>query len=278
MTKSNILITGANGQLGTELSHLLPNAIFTNSKQLDITCMPMVQDFIHDNNIDTVINCAAYTAVDRAEQEPEKAMDVNKNGPMNLAKCVKNIIHISTDYVFDGASNHPYKPNDRTYALSVYGQTKRAGEKSVLLNAENAIIIRTSWLYSPYGNNFLKTMRRLGAEKDEINVVCDQIGTPTYAADLAHAIVDIVPQMSLQTRGIYHFSNEGACSWYDFAHEIMKQSGLKCRVNPIPSSQYPTLAKRPFYTVLDKSDIKRMFDIKITHWTDALERCITRMK
>jgi len=273
-----ILITGSNGQLGTELSHLIPNAVFTDVAQLDITNADAVKRFINDNEIGTVINCAAYTAVDRAEDDFELAHKINAVGPKNLAKNVEKIIHISTDYVFDGTAHTPYKPGDFTRPLSVYGKTKRSGELEVLENAGKAIIIRTAWLYSPYGNNFVKTMRRLGAEKEEINVVNDQIGTPTYAADLAKAIVDIVPQISYKTRGIYHFTNEGVCSWYDFAHEIMKQSGLKCRVNPIPSSAYPTKAPRPFYSVLDKSDIKDTFGVKIPHWTDALGRCIERIR
>jgi dTDP-4-dehydrorhamnose reductase len=273
-----ILITGSNGQLGTELSHLIPNAVFTDITQLDITNADAVKKFINDNEIETVINCAAYTAVDRAEDDFELAYKINAVGPKNLAENVENIIHISTDYVFNGTNYTPYKPGDFTSPLSVYGKTKRAGEVMVLENASKAVIIRTAWLYSPYGNNFVKTMRRLGAEKQEINVVNDQIGTPTYAADLAKTIVNIIPQISYKTRGIYHFTNEGVSSWYDFAHEIMKQSGLQCRVNPIPSSAYITKAPRPAYSVLDKSDIKNVFGIKIQHWADALSHCIERMK
>lgn len=272
-----ILITGSNGQLGTELSHLIPNAVFTDVAQLDITNAEAVKKFVNDNEIKTVINCAAYTAVDRAEDDFDLAYKINTIGPRNLAENIPNIIHISTDYVFDGTAHTPYKPKDTPHPLSVYGKTKYAGESFVLM-ADNAIVIRTAWLYSPYGNNFVKTMRRLGAEKQEINVVNDQIGTPTYAADLAKAIVDIIPQMSYKTRGVYHFTNEGVCSWYDFAHEIMKQSGLKCQVNPIPSSAYPTKAPRPAYSVLDKSDIKNVFGVKIAHWTEGLSRCISHMR
>ena len=272
-----ILITGANGQLGTELQQLIPDGVFTDVAQLDITDADAVKKFVNQNNIKTVINCAAYTAVDRAEDDFEQAFKINAIGPKNLAENIPNIIHISTDYVFDGTAHKPYKPTDKPNPLSVYGKTKRTGE-SYVFSAENAVIIRTAWLYSPYGNNFVKTMRRLGAEKEQLNVVCDQIGTPTYAADLAKAIVDIVPQISYKTRGIYHFTNEGVCSWYDFAHEIMKQSGLKCHVNPIPSSAYPTRATRPFYSVLDKSKIKDVFNVNIPHWTDGLNRCIQRMR
>ncbi|MBR2511334.1 MAG: dTDP-4-dehydrorhamnose reductase, partial [Alphaproteobacteria bacterium] len=180
-----------------------------------------------------------------------------------------------TDYVFDGTNHKPYQPDEKTNPVSVYGKTKRNGELAVLENAEIAVIIRTAWLYSEYGNNFVKTMRRLGAEKAEINVVSDQIGSPTYAADLANAIVKIIPQMNKENSGIYHFTNEGICSWYDFAKEIMEMSELKCLVKPIKSSQYPTAAARPFYSVLDKDKIKLVFGININHWKDSLKKCIS---
>lgn len=269
-----LLITGANGQLGNELSKLQPNAILTDRDELDITNESAVKDFVKSNGVDTIVNCAAYTAVDRAEDDKEMAAKINVDGPRNLAKSGAKIIHISTDYVFDGLGHKPYQPTDKTNPISVYGITKLAGENEVLKYASNAIIIRTAWLYSPYGNNFVKTMRRLGAERDSINVVCDQIGTPTYAGDLAKAIVQIMPQINPQNKGVYHFTNEGVCSWYDFACEIIKMSGLKCEVNPIPTSAYPTRATRPFYSVLDKTKIKEMFDIKIQHWTKGLEQCL----
>jgi len=271
------LITGASGQLGQELIKILPGAIYTTRYDLDITDLYAVKKFIKSNNIDTIINCAAYTAVDKAEQDQITASKVNINGPRNLAKSCEKIIHISTDYVFDGLVHRPYLTEDKTNPVSVYGSTKLAGEKEVLKNSRQSIIIRTAWLYSQYGNNFVKTMRRLGNEKDNINVVSDQIGSPTYAADLAKAIVQILPQISPENKGIYHFTNEGVCSWYDFAHEIMKISGLKCKVNPIPSSAYPTPAKRPFYSVLDKSKIKEVFNIKIQHWSNALEQCLKQL-
>lgn len=279
MKNGNILITGANGQLGRELSSMLPGAILTDKDDLDITNENVVKYWVDKNHIDTIVNCAAYTAVDKAEDDIETAKKINVDGPYNLSKSGAKIIHISTDYVFDGTSHMPYQPWEATHPVSVYGRTKLAGEMAVLDNAKNpAIIIRTAWLYSPYGNNFVKTMRRLGAEKESINVVSDQIGTPTYAYDLATAIVQILPQMTMQNRGIYHFTNEGVCSWYDFAHEIMKMSDLKCEVIPIPSSAYPTRAKRPFYSVLDKTKIKNTFGIKINHWTTALQDCLQRMK
>ena len=268
------LITGSNGQLGTELSKLLPSAIATDAATLDITDASVVRDFIKDNDIDTIINCAAYTAVDKAEEEAELAFKVNVSGAENLAKTGARIVHISTDYVFDGAAHKPYTPDDTPAPVSVYGRTKLEGERAVLENADIALIIRTAWLYSPYGNNFVKTMQRLGKEKDSINVVCDQIGTPTYAADLAAAIVAILPQMDRNNRGIYHYTNEGVCSWYDFAHEIMALSGLSCKVNPIPSSAYPTKATRPFYSILDKAKIKETFGITIPYWKESLGKCL----
>lgn len=271
------LITGADGQLGQEIKKILPNAITTNRHQLDITDESAVQKFIINNNIDTVINCAAYTAVDKAETDKISALKINTDGPRNLAKSCAKIIHISTDYVFDGMGHKPYKTQDTTNPVSVYGYTKLSGENEVLKYADQAIIIRTAWLYSQYGNNFVKTMLRLGAEKDSINVVSDQVGSPTYAADLAKAIVQILPQIKPENKGIYHFTNEGVCSWYDFAHEIIKLSGFKCKVNPIPSSAYPTPAKRPFYSVLDKNKIKKVFNIEIQHWTQGLEQCLKQL-
>ncbi len=271
------LITGSKGQLGTELSKLLPDAICADIDILDITDENAVKNFVRDNNIDVIINCAAYTAVDKAETDIELATKINVYGPRNLAKSGAKVIHISTDYVFDGTGHKPYNPDEKTNPVSVYGKTKRAGELAVLENTDVAVVIRTAWLYSPYGNNFVKTIRRLGNEKSEINVVADQIGTPTYAADLADAIVKILPQMTSENSGVYHFTNEGVCSWYDFASEIMELSNLKCVVKPIKSSQYPTPAARPFYSVLDKDKIKQVFGINIKYWKDGLKRCISEL-
>ena len=270
----NILITGANGQLGQELTSLLPNAIATGSKDLDITKEKLVRRFIKVNNIDMVINCAAYTAVDAAEDNIIDAVKVNTYGPRFLAQTGCKMIHISTDYVFDGCAVSPYTTTSMPKPLSVYGYTKLLGEKEVLRFSPESIIIRTSWLYSPYGKNFFKTMQRLGSEKSEINVVDDQKGTPTYAADLASAIVEIIPQMNQSNAGIYHYSNKGQCSWCRFAAEIMSKSGLDCKVNPIPSLAYPTAAPRPKYSVLDKTKIIETFGLKIPDWQDALDRCI----
>ena len=269
-----ILVTGANGQLGTELKKLLPAAVFADVEDLDITDSKAVKRFVADNEIEAIINCAAYTAVDKAEDESELAQKINAIGPENLAKTGCKIIHISTDYVFDGKGYKPYQPADKTNPLSIYGKTKRAGEEAVLANAKISVVIRTAWLHSAYGNNFVKIMRRLGAEKESLNVVCDQIGTPTFAGDLAAAIVAVLPQMDESNKGIYHYTNEGVCSWYDFAVEVMKLSGLKCRINPVLSSAYPTKAARPFYSVLDKTKIKETFKIEIPHWKESLVKCL----
>ena len=271
------LITGCNGQLGTEIKKLLPDAICADVDTLDITDAIAVKKFISENKIDLIINCAAYTAVDMAESNIELATKINVDGPKNLAQSGAKLIHISTDYVFDGTGHTPYTPSDATNPTSVYGKTKRDGELAVIENSKCYVIIRTAWLYSPYGNNFVKTMRRLGSERESINVVSDQIGTPTYAADLASAIVKIIPQMTEEKSGIYHFTNMGVCSWYDFATEIMELSGLNCLVNPIKTAQYPTPATRPSYSVLDKDVIKDIFDIKIPHWKDGLRRCISEL-
>ena len=269
-----ILVTGANGQLGTELQKLLTDAIFTDVDVLDITDLEMVKKFVKDNNIGTIVNCAAYTAVDKAEDDEERAQKINEVGPYNLAKSGAKIIHISTDYVFDGLGHKPYLEDDETRPVSVYGKTKRAGEVAVMENAKVGIVIRTAWLYSAHGGNFVKTMRKLGSERESLNVVADQVGTPTFAGDLAEAIVKIIPQLSEENKGIYHFTNEGVCSWYDFANEIMELSLLKCKVNPIPSSAYPTRAVRPFYSVLSKAKIKEVFGVEIKHWKDGLVRCL----
>lgn len=268
------LVTGSRGQLGIQIAKLLPDAVLTDADTLDITDFDAVMKFVKDHAIDTIINCAAYTAVDKAEDDEALAYKVNVIGPENLAKTGCKIIHVSTDYVFDGLGHKPYQPEDLTRPLSVYGRTKLAGEEAVLKNARVAAVVRTAWLYSANGNNFVKTMRRLGAEKDSINVVCDQIGTPTLADDLAEAIVKMLPQLTAQNSGIYHFTNEGVCSWYDFAREVMVLSGLKCVVHPIPSSAYPTRAVRPFYSVLDKRKIKEVFNIEISHWKESLEKCL----
>ncbi len=281
-----ILITGSKGQLGSEifkLSDSYPNFnfIFTDVTELDITNENKVFAFSDKNKFDFIINCAAYTAVDKAETDIELAKKINIIGVKNLAKLssLKNIpiIHISTDYVFDGQAFNPYKESDKTNPNSAYGNTKLLGENE-LQNIENHIIIRTSWLYSTFGNNFVKTMLRLGNERESLNVVFDQIGTPTYAENLAQAILQILKlsenDMNAFKSGIYHYSNEGVCSWYDFAVEIMKISKTDCKIFPIETKDFPTPAKRPNYSLLNKSKIKNAFQIEIPHWTESLKKCI----
>ena len=273
------LVVGANGQLGNELRLLLKDrAEYVDRDELDITDQKAVLSFVKSEKYEAVINCAAYTAVDKAEDEKDLAAKINVDGPRNLALTGVPLVHISTDYVFDGQKCTPYVESDTTNPKSVYGSTKLSGEKAVFEAADTAVVIRTAWLYSEFGNNFVKTMRRLGAEKESLNVVFDQVGTPTYAKDLAQAIVDILPQLKRGTKEIYHFSNEGVCSWYDFAVDVMEQSGLKCKVNPIESSQYPTKATRPFYSVLNKAKIKAKCGVENRHWRQALAECIKNME
>lgn len=272
------LVTGSNGQLGNELKRLFGNkAVYADKEELDITSFDDVKRFCSAHDFEAIINCAAYTAVDKAETDKELAEKINVLGPKNLAMTGIPLIHVSTDYVFDGTACRPYQEDDKTNPQSVYGITKLTGEKAVMEAASTAIIIRTAWLYSSFGNNFVKTMRRLGGERTELKVVFDQVGTPTYARDLAEAIVAILPQLKSGMKEIYHFSDEGVCSWYDFAVEIMKESGLKCQVLPIESKDYPTPAKRPSYSVLNKAKIKRDFGLRINHWKESLLSCLKEL-
>lgn len=275
-----VLVTGASGQLGQSLQFIASQYsemqfIFASSQDLDITDEGRVFSFFDKNKINFCINAAAYTAVDKAESDQEKAYLVNVTGPKNLAiACKKNnttLIHISTDFVFDGTANTPYLESDLTNPIGVYGQTKLDGEKEVASNCSEYFIIRTSWVYSQFGNNFMKTMLRLSQDRKELNVVSDQIGTPTNAVDLAKAILEIISNTKqVANYGIYNFSNEGQCSWYDFAKEIFKINNVNINVNPIPTEAYPTPAKRPKYSVLDKSKIKSTFGIIIKNWQEAL--------
>lgn len=278
-----VLVTGASGQLGQSLQFIASQYsemqfIFASSQDLDISNEGIVISFFENNKIDFCINTAAYTAVDKAESESEKAHLVNVVGPKNLAiACQKNnvtLLHISTDFVFDGTASTPYMETEITNPLGVYGQTKLEGENEVTRNCDKHFIIRTSWVYSQFGNNFMKTMLRLAQDRTELNVVADQIGTPTNAVDLADAILKIISfdsqQPGLEKYGIYNFSNEGICSWYEFAVEIFKQNNCNIKVNPIPTEAYPTPAKRPKYSVLDKSKIKSTFGIAIKNWQEAL--------
>lgn len=277
-----ILVTGAKGQLGSEinyLSHSCPYEFeFIDREELDLTDKESIIPFLENSNPDFIINCAAYTAVDQAEDEPELAVQINKIAPREIAKYCKDsgcrLIHISTDYVFDGNFNKPINEEDLPNPKSVYGQTKLDGEKAVQGLLDDAYIIRTSWVYSVFGNNFVKTMIRLGNERDEINVVSDQFGTPTWARDLADAILQIINQItnSNDQPGIYHYSNEGNISWYDFAGEIMKLAKLSCEVNAIGTLEYPTKAERPKYSVLNKSKIKNILNKNIAQWEDSLRQ------
>jgi len=273
-----LLVTGANGQLGNELRLLLGgSALYVGRDELDITDENAARQFLDAQNFDFIINCAAYTAVDKAEDDFEAADRINRLGPALLAKYGRRIIQVSTDYVFDGTAHLPYKEDDAASPASVYGSTKLAGEQAVLEEAETAIIIRTAWLYSSFGANFVKTMRRLGAERDSLGVIFDQIGTPTYAADLAAAIVALLPRVKAGMKEVYHYSNEGVASWYDFACAIMTESGLSCVVRPLETHEYPTKATRPAYSVLNKAKIRRDFGITIPHWMDGLKRCIAKL-
>jgi len=273
-----LLVTGANGQLGNELRLLLgESAVYASHDDLDISDEASVRDFFASRSFDFIINCAAYTAVDKAEDDFEAADCINRLGPALLAKYGRRVIQVSTDYVFDGTAHLPYKEDDVVNPISVYGSTKLEGEKAVLEEAETAVIIRTAWLYSSFGANFVKTMRRLGAERGSLGVIFDQIGTPTYAADLAAVIVAMLPQIKPGMKEIYHYSSEGVASWYDFAEAIMRESGLPCAVRPLETHEYPTKAVRPAYSVLNKAKIKRDFGIAIPHWMDGLKRCIAKL-
>ena len=273
-----LLVTGASGQLGNELSLLLgDSAVYVDRDELDITDESAVKAFFEAQSFDFVINCAAHTAVDKAEDEFELADRINRLGPALLAKYGRRIIQVSTDYVFDGTAHLPYKEDDAVNPVSVYGSTKLAGEEAAFAEADTAVVIRTAWLYSSFGANFVKTMRRLGAERDSLGVIFDQIGTPTYAADLASAIVAMLPQIKPGMKEVYHYSNEGVASWYDFACAIMRESGLSCSVRPLETHEYPTRAVRPAYSVLNKAKIRRDFGIAIPHWMDGLKRCIAQL-
>ena len=282
----NVLVTGSNGQLGSDIKELSIdykyNFYFTDRDTLDISNPHAITEFVNNNNINTIINCAAYTAVDKAESDIENADKINHLAVKYLAQISKEknikLIHISTDYVFDGKNHMPYVETDITNPNGVYGQTKLDGEKAMQeINPENSIIIRTSWVYSSYGANFVKTMLRLGKEKEQLGVIFDQVGTPTYAGDLAKAILDIISNIKNGKVEIYNYSNEGVLSWYDFAKEIMHMTKSTCQVNPIETIEYPTPAKRPHYSLLNKSKIKKEFNITIPYWKDSLDECLQKM-
>ena len=284
----NVLVTGANGQLGQEIQEIANNFsefhfIWTDHKELNISDMDNVRNFINNKKIDAIVNCAAYTAVDNAEKEEEQAFNVNAIGVKNLAIVANEIkakfIHISTDYVFDGKTYLPYCPDMPTNPLGVYGKSKLAGEKEILaLSPKNCAIIRVSWLYGFYAKNFVKTMLKLGKERNEINVVYDQIGSSTYAKDLAETVLTILPKLENKQPEIYHYANSGVASWFDLAKTALKLVGYQGVVNPIPTSAYPTLATRPNYSVLDTNKIQKDFNLTIPYWQDSLEHCIRRLE
>lgn len=282
----NILVTGANGQLGNEMQvlareNLQHTYFFTDVQELDICDEQAVYAYVSEHKIDIIVNCAAYTAVDKAEDNVELCDKLNNIAPGYLARAAQAngaaMIQVSTDYVFDGTAHIPYTEEEPTCPASVYGSTKLAGEQNVMDHCEKAMVIRTAWLYSIYGNNFVKTMIRLGQERDSLGVIFDQIGTPTYANDLAQAIFAAINKGVV--RGIYHFSDEGVCSWYDFTIAIHRMAGIaSCKVKPLHTADYPAKAPRPHYSVLDKTKIKDTFGIEIPHWEESLKRCINQLR
>ena len=285
----NILVTGANGQLGHEMQRVAKssnhNYIFTDVadgyEKLDITNIEDIRNMVKNNNVDIIVNCAAYTNVDKAESDYDTADLINNTAAGNLATAMKEaggtLIHISTDYVFQGDRNTPCQEDWTTNPLGVYGKTKLAGEAAIATTGCNSIIIRTAWLYSQWGKNFVKTMQSLTATHDTLKVVFDQVGTPTVAGDLADTIAHIINTGQTNKTGIYHFSNEGVCSWYDFAKMICKLSGNTCDISPCYSEEFPSPVKRPHFSVLDKKKIKETFGIKVPYWTDSLEVCIKQL-
>ena len=285
----NILVTGANGQLGHEMQRVAKssnhNYIFTDVadgyEKLDITNIEEIRNMVKNNNVDIIVNCAAYTNVDKAESDYDTANLINNTAAGNLATAMKEaggtLIHISTDYVFQGDRNTPCQEDWTTNPLGVYGKTKLAGEAAIATTGCNSIIIRTAWLYSQWGKNFVKTMQSLTATHDTLKVVFDQVGTPTFAGDLADTIAHIINTGQTNKTGIYHFSNEGVCSWYDFAKMICKLSGNTCDISPCYSKEFPSPVKRPHFSVLDKRKIKETFGIKVPYWTDSLEVCIKQL-
>ena len=287
MQSKKILVTGANGQLGMEmriLGAVAPNEyIFTDIDELDITDSDAVAAYVEQNGIQIIVNCAAYTNVDRAEEDEPTAERINAEAVRNLAEAMKKVdgtlFHISTDYVFGGEGNTPRTEEMPLNPLGAYGRTKLHGEQAIAEVGCKAIIIRTAWLYSEFGKNFLLTMLRLTKEKPAINVVFDQVGTPTYAGDLALTIFSIIEgDMYAGNEGVYHFSNEGVCSWYDFAQEIATAMGHReCKISPCHSDEFPSKVKRPAYSVLDKSKIKRTFGVEIPHWRESMYYCLKRI-
>lgn len=282
-----VLVTGCNGQLGHEMRNILEKempgkTIYTDIKELDLTDGDAVKSFVEKNEITHIVNCAAYTAVDKAEEDKALCHQINVDAVRNIANAASatgaKVVHISTDYVFDGKAYRPYSESDKVNPMSHYGTTKRQGETALIALAPDSVIVRTAWLYSPYGNNFVKTMIRLGRERKELRVVVDQIGSPTYAADLAAAVYKII-ESHQWVPGIYHFTNSGVASWYDFTKAIHRIAGVTdCKVIPIPTEDYPTAASRPFYSVLNTHRLRTTYNVEIPYWVDSLEKCIACLK
>ncbi|MEM9858683.1 MAG: dTDP-4-dehydrorhamnose reductase [Bacteroidota bacterium] len=283
----NILVTGANGQLGSEFRSLSLSSsnqfVFCDVDEMDLSSELSIISYLNTLKIDIIINCGAYTNVDGAEDNLSLAQSINSEAPAILAEyCSKNnirLIHISTDYIFDGKGNTPIVEDQQPNPLSVYGSTKLAGERAILGELDSAYVFRTSWVYSTHGHNFVKTMLRLAAERDSLNVVYDQIGTPTYAGDLAQVILNIIDKWdTVDHPGVYHYSNQGVLSWYDFATAIFDLSGFSCKVNPVRSTAFPTKAVRPTFSLLSKEKITQTFDIEIPYWKDSLVKCLDVLK
>ncbi|MEI6554028.1 MAG: dTDP-4-dehydrorhamnose reductase [Paludibacter sp.] len=279
---TTILITGSKGQLGNEMQQAAVrypqfNYIYTDVDELDICDKTALNAFVKANSVDFIVNCAAYTAVDKAEDDVELCYKINSDAVRNIGEVATSngikVVHVSTDYVFDGTNHIPYTENQEVCPATVYGKSKLAGEQALIENCKEVVIIRTAWLYSSFGNNFVKTMMKLGTERDSLNVIFDQIGSPTYAADLAEAILKVISAENF-VPGIYHFSDEGVCSWYDFTKTIHKIAGISCNVQPIESKDFPARTPRPHYSVLNKAKIKSTYGITIPHWEESLEKCI----
>lgn len=281
-----ILVTGANGQLGVALQHVAEGLDgfawrFTDIDTLDICDKRQLDDFVRMHGVSTIVNCAAYTAVDKAEDDVARCMQINRDAVRNIGEAAASVeakvIHISTDYVFDGSGTRPYREDDPTNPVSVYGRSKLAGEQALQAVCPDAVIIRTAWLYSETGANFLKTMLRLGAERDTVGVVADQQGTPTYAKHLAEAIRCVLTAKRF-TPGIYHYTDDGICTWYDFAVRIYQEAGLSCTVKPLTTAEYPTRARRPAYSVLDKTKIKSVYGVRVPAWENGVTSAIRNLR
>lgn len=277
-----ILVTGSQGQLGNEMQQAASrfpdfNYIYTDIAELDICDKAALSAFVISNKVSIIVNCAAYTAVDKAETDIELCNKINRDAVRNIGEVAAEnglkVVHVSTDYVFDGTNHIPYTEEMSVCPATMYGKSKLAGEEALMASCQQAVIIRTAWLYSAFGNNFVKTMLKLGTERDSLNVIFDQIGSPTAAADLADAILTILSHEKFEP-GIYHFSDEGVCSWYDFTKTIHRMAGISCDVRPIETKDYPAPTPRPHYSVLNKAKIKATYGIQIPHWEDSLQKCI----